>query len=111
MIIAKHAKHNPSSAFPVSFKRFRCLQCGKCCTMTVKPSEHDIRKIEALGYKRMHFLRDGSLKKIKGVCCFLERKDNRFYCTIHEMKPALCRKYPFTVLGRDRLFSCPGLKP
>ncbi len=95
---------------PPSFKRFQCMQCGKCCTLTVEPDEEDIRKIEMLGYMRMHFMRNGALKKKNGACMFLEKKDGRYQCGIHDMKPKVCRQYPYTMLSRDKLFSCPGLK-
>jgi len=95
---------------PASFKRFKCLQCGKCCTLTVEPDEEDIKKIEMLGHRRMNFLRDGNLRKLNGACIFLEKRNGVYFCKIHEMKPRVCRKYPFTVLSRDKMFSCPGLK-
>ena len=102
--------NSDDNKFPVSFRKFECLQCGKCCTLTVEPTPEDIRKIELLGYKRMHFLRNGALRKRNGICMFLKKgQDGHAYCNIHEMKPRVCRDYPFTVLSRDRLFSCPGL--
>ena len=97
------------SGFPVSFKRFQCEQCGKCCTLSVQPSEEDIKRIEMLDHRRMNFLRKGMLRKVRGICMFLEKKDGRAYCRIHEMKPKICRDYPFTIMRRDILFSCPGL--
>jgi len=98
------------SPFPPSFKRFQCLQCGKCCTLSVEPAEGEIRRIEMLGYKRERFLKNGMLAKVGGACCFLERRGDSYCCGIHEIKPAVCRRYPFTVLKRDNLFSCPGLR-
>jgi len=98
------------SGFPASFKRFQCLQCGKCCTLTVEPTEQDIDKIERMGYKRDRFLKDGKLRKLNGACCFLKREGSKYFCSIHEIKPRVCRKYPFTVMSRDKLFSCPGLR-
>ena len=95
--------------FPESFKKFSCIKCGKCCTLSVAPSEQDIKKIERLGHKRLHFLRKGHLRKNNGICCFAEKRDGQFHCNIHEMKPKTCRDYPFTVLNRDKLFSCPAL--
>jgi Fe-S-cluster containining protein len=98
-----------SPGFPVSFRRFGCLQCGKCCTLTVEPAAQDIERIEMLGHRRINFLRKGNLRKVGGACIFLEKKDGLAHCKIHEMKPKVCRNYPFTVMRRDRLFSCPGL--
>lgn len=94
-----------------SFKRFQCSQCGKCCTLTVMPSQEDIKKIEMLGHKRMNFMRSGSFRKKKGLCFFAKKEsDNKIHCSIHEMKPRICREYPFTVMKNDNLFSCPSLK-
>ncbi|RLI98526.1 MAG: hypothetical protein DRO99_00515 [Candidatus Aenigmatarchaeota archaeon] len=99
-----------ASRFPDSFKKFSCINCGKCCTLTVKPTNEDIRKIEMLGYDRKRFLRNGNLAKVNGACCFLEKRDGGYFCSIHEMKPKVCRQYPFTNLKNDNLFSCPALR-
>jgi len=95
--------------YPVSHKRFKCTQCGKCCTLSVEPSEKDIERIELLGHKRINFLRQGKLRKVNGACYFLEKRDGLAFCKIHEMKPRVCGQYPYTVMRRDKLFSCPGL--
>lgn len=102
-------RRSSGSGLPVSFKRFRCEQCGKCCTLSVQPTEQDIKKIEMLGYRHVNFLRKGMLRKANGMCMFLEKKDGRTSCKINEMKPKVCNRYPFTTLGRDKLFSCLGL--
>lgn len=104
------SRSTKASEFPVSFKRFECTQCGKCCTLSVEPSEEDIKRIEMLGYRHMNFLRKGFLRKRDGICMFYEKRDGLAFCKIHEMKPRVCRDYPFTVMRRDNLFSCPGLR-
>jgi Fe-S-cluster containining protein len=78
--------------------------------LAVEPTEQDIKKIELLGHRRMNFLRKGKLRKSRGLCMFFEKKNGQGHCKIHEMKPKVCRDYPYTVMGRDRLFSCPGLR-
>jgi len=105
----KSLRQSSGPGFPVSFRHFNCTQCGKCCTLSVEPTEDDIKRIEMLGHRRLNFMRNGMLRKVKGRCMFLEKRDGRAFCRIHEMKPKVCRDYPYTAMRRNWLFSCPGL--
>lgn len=85
--------------------RFNCVTCGLCCSLTVKPSEKDIKRIEKSGHKREEFLEKGTLKKIQGYCLFLKKEDmtaksklnmqSNFVCSIYNSRPDICRKWPF----------------
>ncbi len=70
--------------------------CHKCCLETEMPlTEEDIRRIEALGYRRGQFAvqRDGvwRLRNLNGKCFFL---GDDGLCQIYEHRPMGCRLYP-----------------
>ena len=75
-----------------------CLSCGACCEeteMILTPS--DVRRLEALGYKREEFAvpRGGfyRLRNVKGRCYFL--RGGR--CAIYEYRPIGCSMYPIVI--------------
>ena len=77
-----------------------CTFCGLCCTLTVRLSENDIRRIEkGSGRKKEEFTvadSEGSplLKREKGWCTFFKREDKLGICTIYESRPDNCRDFP-----------------
>ena len=75
-----------------------CLSCSACCKeteMILTPS--DIRRLEALGYRREEFaeLREGfyRLRNVKGRCYFL--RGGR--CAVYEYRPIGCSMYPIVI--------------
>ncbi|MFC2154655.1 YkgJ family cysteine cluster protein [Candidatus Altiarchaeota archaeon] len=73
---------------------FECLMCGNCCRFrTIDMSSKDVERIEAAGKKDFYEKFEGAfrLKRKNGRCVFVE--DDK--CTIHEIKPKVCREFPF----------------
>jgi Fe-S-cluster containining protein len=75
-----------------------CLSCSACCReteMVLTPS--DIRRLEALGYRREEFaeLRGGfyRLRNVRGRCYFL--RGSR--CAVYEYRPIGCSMYPIVI--------------
>ena len=107
---------------------YRCRQCGQCCRVLDYHREctpADIERWQSLG-------RDDILKWVRRVpgpagtaayriwvapgseqpaaeCPFLQHEPEtaRFVCGIHEIKPDICRQYPFT-RKHARMTGCPG---
>ncbi len=100
--------------------RFECVLCGECCRRYWIPVTHiDIARIcRYTGLKPRDFialfpkestagwdepvirLRDGEYylvlkKRLNGTCIFNLRLDDRLVCSIHPVKPNVCRYYPF----------------
>src|SRR3989344_2899768 len=76
-----------------------CTFCGLCCTLTVRLSEKDIKRIESSGRKREEFAAaesDGKpvLKRDKGWCTFFRREGKIGICTIYDSRPDNCRDFP-----------------
>ena len=76
-----------------------CTFCGLCCTLTVRLSDHDIKRIEKTGRKREEFVvadSDGKplLKRENGWCTFFKREGGVGLCTIYENRPDNCREFP-----------------
>ncbi len=99
---------------------FLCTLCGDCCRNRVIPLyEKDIKRLESAGYKgfyepttELEFELTGAPYKMKlkrdGSCIFL--KDN--LCSVYELRPDTCRRYPF-IVGDDFILvsiSCPGIR-
>jgi Fe-S-cluster containining protein len=58
----------------------------------------DVDRIEQAGYRREEFCEVDRLKsKEDGSCVFLsfDAEKNVYECSIYEVRPALCRLYPF----------------
>ncbi len=76
-----------------------CTFCGLCCTLTVKLSDNDIKRIEKTGRKRNEFVvadNDGKpvLKREKGWCTFFKREGKIGICSIYDSRPEACRDFP-----------------
>jgi len=81
-------------------KIFRCKRCGECCRhYTIKLTKADIKKIEKR-YNKEYFLSYDHIKnylvlKSNNGCVFLKQKKNKYFCGIYDIRPKICRKYPF----------------
>lgn len=76
-----------------------CTFCGLCCTLAVRLSGKDIRRIEDSGRKREEFAianRNGELllRRDKGWCMFFRQKGKEGRCIIYEHRPKECREFP-----------------
>lgn len=81
---------------------FKCKRCAECCKYTiVKLFKEDIERIKKAGYKEDFFVRYDShikspvLRNEKGSCVFLEKKKGKYQCKIYDIRPRVCRLYPF----------------
>jgi len=85
--------------------RFRCTQCGNCCTGApgyVWVSDEELAAIaefrgETLAectalYTRPEFGRRSLREKANGDCVFYDRVRG---CTVYPVRPAQCRTWPF----------------
>ncbi len=88
-----------------AFSKIDCLTCANCCkTISPRFKAPDIVRISKhLGMKQgemiEQFLRldeDGDYVVKKSPCPFLD-SDN--YCSIYEVRPRDCEKYPYTDIG------------
>jgi Fe-S-cluster containining protein len=107
---------------------FRCRQCGKCCRSLDYRKEvtaEDIAYWQKLGRTdiidhvgvfqpdkkektyRMWVV-PGTLQVVE-TCPFLKKQpsEDRWYCGIHDVKPAICRQYPAT-RKHAIMTGCPG---
>ncbi|WEU40118.1 MAG: YkgJ family cysteine cluster protein [Candidatus Odinarchaeum yellowstonii] len=96
--------------------RFKCQKCGKCCGAEVIVSYADVYRLTEDENIREEILKKHQPREAKGnlvystnslmglkekyPCCFL--KDNK--CSVYELRPQICRIYPFLVLPE-------GVKP
>jgi len=86
-------------------------KCADCCKdLTVKLAKKDIEAIKREGFDSGFFLdydtHIGSpvLKLENGKCVFLVKKKDRYYCKIYEIRPKVCRVYPF--VNSNEIESC-----
>ncbi len=107
---------------------FNCRQCGQCCRSLNYQKEvtsKDIELWEKLGrtdilkhvgiFERngeepgyLIWVVPGTLQLADG-CPFLKRKpaEDKWYCGIHDVKPAICRQYPAS-RKHAVMTGCPG---
>jgi len=79
-------------------------------------TKEDIERIESVGYKTSEFVEDSNRKygnhslmtsamknRKDGSCIFLrtDEKRNAYECSIYEIRPTLCRLYPFEIQRSD----------
>jgi len=106
--MAKAAKTSPPASEPwyADGLRFRCTQCGDCCTgaegyvwvnqqevedlaeaVGMKPETFERRFVKRVGIRR-------SLKeRANGDCVLLDKETRK--CTAYEVRPRQCRTWPF----------------
>lgn len=94
--------------------RFKCKGCAIYCCKLGGPSltKKDIERIESAGYDISEFsepvkrqyrnfpLMSSTLKSKKdGLCVFLktDKESNTYECSIYDIRPSLCRLYPFEI--------------
>jgi Fe-S-cluster containining protein len=116
--------------FEKSF-RFKCKRCAIYCCKLGGPclTKGDIEQIESAGYRINEFAKDSKRKygelpvtsamknKKDGSCIFLrtDEKRNTYKCSIYEIRPTLCRLFPFEIKRIDinsfllRILPCNGL--
>jgi Fe-S-cluster containining protein len=84
------------------FNRTDCLSCANCCRTTpALVTLEDVRRIgRSLGLSAKQFLKQYVLEDyngemtLNGVPCRFLGDDNS--CTIYEIRPEACRRYPHT---------------
>jgi Fe-S-cluster containining protein len=95
---------------------FPCDTCDtNCCKeYTIFVNAHDIYRLSTglkkspesflelfgakdfdLGIKVQEGLLDLALKQKEGACMFLEKSKDIYRCTVNEIKPSVCKSYPF----------------
>ena len=92
-------------------------------------TKEDIEQIESAGYKTSEFVEDSKRKygellmtsamknRKDGSCIFLrtDEKRNMYECSIYEVRPILCRLFPFEIKRIDngsflfKILPCNGL--
>ncbi|MDD5112063.1 MAG: YkgJ family cysteine cluster protein [Candidatus Altiarchaeota archaeon] len=93
---------------------FSCEQCGNCCRLrTIQLSKDDITRMEKGGLQNFYETAGGEarIKRIKGRCVFLDAGGS---CSVYDIRPEVCRRFPFfTLFGipycRHASF-CPGVE-
>ncbi len=86
--------------------RFRCTQCGDCCTGApgyVWVNKREIAGLAALldldnetfeqRYVRMVGIRKSLIEYANGDCVFFDNQSRR--CTVYTARPRQCRTWPF----------------
>ncbi|MGQ9721362.1 MAG: YkgJ family cysteine cluster protein [Candidatus Jordarchaeum sp.] len=107
--------------------RFQCQRCSRCCKHTeerrrkILLSDLDISRIEKnVGLKGDDFAEPCQesypfrflMKMVDGKCVFLDEDKS---CKIYELRPLICRCFPFWIERRGNLFEfkassdCPGI--
>jgi Fe-S-cluster containining protein len=89
----------------LSFKRFSCDRCGKCCFIPVELKPTDIMKMSKwLNISERKFLREYTEVRgddkvyLKHPCKFFVPDEKGLtYCSIYSMRPEICRQFPFSV--------------
>lgn len=77
-----------------------CNRCGLCCTQGVRITDDEIKKIKKLGISEKEFVDDSSgeklLKRVNGVCMFLDLEADEPTCKIYESRPEICQDFPYS---------------
>jgi Fe-S-cluster containining protein len=110
---------------------FVCRQCGRCCRNLDYHNElttADVDRWNALGRKDIldwvgvftseaggqttyRIWMTPGTRTLAEICPFLKKvpTENRWICSIHEVKPSICRNYPVS-RKHGTMTGCPGFK-
>lgn len=76
-----------------------CKRCGYCCTLIPKISFWEMIRIMLKGYFNFTEKDGEGIRCIKlkrdNDCYFLVRKDGTTYCRIYDIRPEVCRDFPY----------------
>lgn len=89
--------------------KFKCRDCGYCCTLIVELTNKEIEQIKKAGYDEEEFAEVGpsGKKRIKlknYYCYFLGLHRGETFCRIYKARPKICRDYPFLKAGTEECF-------
>jgi len=74
----------------------------------VRLNKEDIKRIKKAGYDDFsefdHHIKRLVLRHVDGDCVFLGKKDGEYYCKIYNIRPRICRLYPF--VEKDEVERC-----
>ncbi len=103
-------------------KKFPCDKCDtNCCKeYVIFVNAHDVYRLSVgldvapsdflelygakdydLGIRVEEGLVDLALKQNNSQCMFLEESDDIFRCTVNDIKPGVCKSYPFQMKGDE----------
>jgi len=93
--------------FLLARRKFKCQRCGNCCKFKVELTAEDIKRITKAG-KKDFIVNDKYMKREKGYCKFLKFENGKARCTIQEIKPEICNKWPGSkgILGKVTDYRC-----
>jgi len=115
IILNPETKQTPNITVYQKNLRFKCKRCATFCCKLGGPNltKEDIERIKRAGYKTESFVGPvqnrryermvtphGSLRNKKdGSCIFLKFNNEKgsYECAIYDLRPVLCRLYPFEV--------------
>lgn len=110
-------------------KAFECKMCGQCCQGTgISVDRDEVKRIsEFLNIDEVEFIKRYCIKKQNryelkiadsNYCVFLKEKNGDKICSIHPVKPKMCRIWPFIpaiISDEDEWDTirdfCPGMNP
>jgi len=83
---------------------FQCRSCGACCRLQPPDVNNaEQKQIEAKGFSDFLDRADKTgirwIRRQKDGSCFFLAKNNK--CAIHDVRPAVCRLEPFTIVDYD----------
>ncbi len=77
-------------------QKFRCIRCGRCCSLKVRLTKDDIKRLKKFSIDKHIILKKGKpyIRQINGYCPFLNIKGGRASCSCYEDRPEICRTFP-----------------
>jgi len=102
--LEKGTKRIEKAVFLQNGLKFRCQRCAVFCCRLGGPRllKKDIERLEGAGYSREKFHdieQNGIITRADGSCIFvsMDSKHGLFRCSIYNIRPTLCRLYPFSI--------------